>query len=106
MSACLVQIHFDLLVPAEAYTGHCREIADSFAKLPGLRWKLWSLSEDGGQAGGVYLFDSREHAREYVEGPVVAALHKTPAFCNVEVRLRSVLTEPSLRTGAGTALAG
>lgn len=102
--SCLVQIHFGLAVPARAYAAHCLEVADTFARLSGLRWKLWTLSEDGREAGGVYLFDSPEHARAYVEGEVVASLRKNPAFRSVEVRVRPVLHEPSLRTGAGAVL--
>ncbi len=42
-----------------------RVLASEILGEPGLQWKLWIEDEAGRRSGGVYLFDSREHAEAY-----------------------------------------
>ena len=42
-----------------------RELAESTAQEPGLIWKIWTVSEAEGRAGGVYLFADRASAEAY-----------------------------------------
>lgn len=48
---------------ARALNGMALDIAEE----PGLIWKLWTEAPDRGVAGGVYLFDTVEHAQAYNE---------------------------------------
>lgn len=64
----LVQIDFSTDGPwgqemSTAYADLARSIADE----PGLLWKIWTESESDGVGGGVYLFDTEDHARPYVD---------------------------------------
>ena len=44
-----------------------KELAQSINKEPGVIWKFWTESKKDDMAGGVYLFDSREHAEDYLK---------------------------------------
>ncbi|HUH27214.1 monooxygenase [Gelidibacter sp.] len=42
-----------------------KELAESINKEPGFIWKFWTESKKDDMAGGVYMFDSRQHAENY-----------------------------------------
>ncbi|RXJ52692.1 monooxygenase [Gelidibacter gilvus] len=44
-----------------------KELAESINKEPGFIWKFWTESKKDNMAGGVYMFDSREHAENYLK---------------------------------------
>ncbi len=64
--AVLLQMDFPSPGPwgAEMTTAYT-DLARDIAATPGLRWKLWTENRDGGQAGGVYLFDDETAAVNY-----------------------------------------
>jgi len=41
-------------------------LAESINNEPGLIWKVWTENEADKMAGGVYLFDTRENAENYL----------------------------------------
>ena len=42
-------------------------LAESITHEPGLHWKVWTEDMAQKLAGGIYLFDSRQHAQQYLE---------------------------------------
>ena len=44
-----------------------KELAESINTEPGFIWKFWTESKKDDMAGGVYMFDSREHAENYLK---------------------------------------
>lgn len=67
-SVWLVQVDFPSDGPfgedmAKAYS----DLAHSIAGEPGLIWKLWTEDSEAQEAGGIYLFDTREEARAYLD---------------------------------------
>lgn len=42
------------------------ELAESINHEPGLIWKVWTENQEEKTAGGVYLFDTRENAANYL----------------------------------------
>lgn len=44
-----------------------KELAQSIMKEPGCIWKYWTESKSEESAGGVYLFDSRKNAENYLK---------------------------------------
>ncbi|GAA4893253.1 monooxygenase [Tessaracoccus lubricantis] len=65
--AVLVQVNFPMEGPwgaemAEAFRG----LAESINEEPGFIWKVWIEDQSAGRSGGIYLFDTREHAEAYV----------------------------------------
>jgi hypothetical protein len=90
-----VQIEFDLVGTSDEYRELAEHVAPKIAEVPGLVWKVWIVDEERRRAGGAYLFSDRSAAAAYLEGPIVAALGKNPAFRHVTVRLFDVLSAAS-----------
>jgi hypothetical protein len=44
---------------------HQLAAAERIAGVPGLQWKIWIYDEENQKGGGIYLFDSEEHARGF-----------------------------------------
>jgi hypothetical protein len=65
--------------------------AQPIADVPGLRWKIWLMSEAEHTAGGVYLFDSEATVKAYLAGPIVASLKSSPVLSNIEAKVFDVL---------------
>jgi hypothetical protein len=42
-------------------------LAQSIATEPGFLWKIWTESSSSNEAGGIYLFESKESAEKYIE---------------------------------------
>lgn len=47
--------------------GQMKELAESINKEPGFIWKFWTESKSDEMAGGVYMFDTRENAENYLK---------------------------------------
>ena len=65
--AVVLQVNF----PKDALFGdemaaHSKEIAESIAEEPGMIWKIWLENEEEKEAGGLYLFETRELANAYL----------------------------------------
>lgn len=41
-------------------------VANVFAEIPGLQWKIWLFNKKKKEAGGIYLFVDKQHADAYV----------------------------------------
>ncbi len=64
----ILQVDFPMDGPfgaemAQAFEG----LAQSINQEPGVRWKIWTEDAQAKEAGGIYLFDSREQAQAYLE---------------------------------------
>ena len=75
-----------------------RDLAEGFAREPGLRWKIWTASAAEGRAGGVYLFESRAAAKAYHR--MHAERLGRRGITGIEAAYREIGTEPSAITRA------
>ena len=57
MSGMLLQLNFKFNVTPADYEGAVSPLADQFAAVPGLRWKIWIINETESEAGGIYCFE-------------------------------------------------
>ena len=105
MSQPLLQVNFTLGVPAADYAQMCAGLADTFAAVPGLRWKTWILNEQQIEAGGLYLFESEAALQDYLNGPLAAQFKTHPALLNVSVKVFTVMEDVSTITRAPIAAA-
>ncbi|PRW60570.1 monooxygenase [Chlorella sorokiniana] len=68
----LLQVDFPFEGPfGDAMAEGMKGLAESIAQEPGLIWKVWTENAEAKEAGGIYLFDSRENAQKYI------AMHET-----------------------------
>jgi hypothetical protein len=59
--------------------------AEQIAQVPGLQWKIWIYDDERQRAGGIYLFDSEEHARAFGDH-IPEALGKLPGVDHIDRR--------------------
>lgn len=102
----ILQVNFQLDMPAAEYQGLVDSIAPAFCQVPGLRWKIWVLNLATREAGGLYLFESQVALEGYLAGPLVARLRALPSIRNVSVKQFEVMPEATALTGGLFALPG
>src|SRR4051812_6098909 len=106
MAARIVQINFTLTVPTAQYHQIGASLTDTFASMPGLRWKIWLLNEEKRRAGGLYLFEDEAAAQAYVDGPIVASLGSAPFLTDLSVSQFGVIEDITAAARGPIALAG
>ena len=89
----ILQITFNLNVPAAEYQKMADSIAHAFLDVPGLRWKLWLLNPASQEAGGIYLFDSQASLDAYVNGPLVGQLRGLTSIRNISMKQFEVMPD-------------
>ena len=87
MSKTIVQINYHFNSTPAEHLDLCNHVAGAVASVSGLVWKTWLVNEADHEAGGIYLFESREQAQEYLSGPILTALGSHPAISNVSAKL-------------------
>jgi len=64
----ILQVDFPYEGPfGEEMASAMAELAESIAREPGFRWKIWRESRATCEAGGIYLFEDENSARAYLE---------------------------------------
>jgi len=98
MSKTVLQINFKFSVTPAELAEAFAPLAEPIAKLPGLRWKIWSLSEATSEFAGIYLFDDAGSVQAYLEGPIIAEVSNHPALSDISVKQFGVIDEFSAIT--------
>jgi hypothetical protein len=93
MAIRLLQINLKFNVAASDLKAAFAGLANDIAAVPGLRWKVWILNEQESEAGGIYLFESKESVQAYLEGPIVAGIQAHPALSDISVKQFDVLED-------------
>jgi hypothetical protein len=60
--------------------------AEHISGLAGLQWKIWIYDDAAGAAGGIYLFDTEEHARTWGDEMLPHALAGRPGISDLDTR--------------------
>jgi hypothetical protein len=89
----ILQINFKLRVSTSEYQTLCQSVAQAFAGVPGLRWKIWILNEREKEAGGIYLFESEGALNDFVSGPLAAQVKSHPALADFSAKVFDVMNE-------------
>jgi putative monooxygenase ydhR len=95
MSQQILQVNMNFSIPSADLETAWLGVAQPVADVPGLIWKVWLMSEERKEAGGIYLFESADAARAYVGGPIVASLKASPAVSNISAKMFDVLPDHS-----------
>jgi hypothetical protein len=95
MARHVLQVNFKFNIPRADYENAAAEMADSFAEVPGLRWKIWLMNGAESEAGGIYLFDDEASLKSYLESPLAAQVKSHPAFSEMSVKQFKVLDAPT-----------
>lgn len=96
--AAMLQINFNFSVTNEEYRQTAVGLAEQFANVPGLVWKIWILNEENSEAGGIYLFDSKSSIEEFSKSGLAAMVMSHPALSNFSVKPFAVMEEATAIT--------
>ena len=70
ITTVIIQFPLPPGAPIDAVKSGFLEVAPFFQRPPGLLRKYFILSDDGATGGGVYLWTSRQTARDFSEGTI------------------------------------
>jgi hypothetical protein len=93
MSEVLLQINFKFSVSPKEYTNAVSPLADRFAKIPGLIWKIWPLNSEENEAGGIMLFESQSHVDEYLNSSLAKVVIEHPALSNFSIKQFNIMKD-------------
>ncbi len=93
MSARLLQLNFNFSVTGAEYEAAVNPLAEAFAALDGLIWKIWMINEADGEAGGIYLFEDEASVQAYLDGPLAAGVISHPALSHFSVKQFDVMED-------------
>ncbi|MCK4789427.1 MAG: YdhR family protein [Desulfobacteraceae bacterium] len=93
MSETIMQLNFKFDVSAEDYTGAVAPLAEQFAAVPGLRWKIWMINPEESEAGGIYFFENDAALQTYLESDLAATVTSHPALRDFSVKPFKVMEE-------------
>ncbi len=93
MSAKILQLNFRFDISTAEYEKSGSSLADQFAAVPGLLWKIWMINESEKEAGGIYLFKDEASMKAYLEGALVAQVKNHPALSDFSVKQFDVMED-------------
>jgi hypothetical protein len=100
MAQQILQVNMNFSIPSTDLKTAWLDVAQPVADTPGLVWKVWLINEEQKEAGGIYLFETREAAIAYAGSPIVAALKASPVISNISAKMFDVLADHSAITRA------
>lgn len=95
MEGQIVQINYKLEGPRERYLEENLPYAQPIADTPGLRWKIWTINEQAGEAGGVYFFEDAASVQSFLDGPIITEMKGDPTLI---IKTFDVLEELTITT--------
>lgn len=80
MGMQIAQINYKLEGRREDYVQENLPYAQPIADVPGLRWKVWTINEERGEAGGVYLFEDPTAMEAFLDGEMITEMKSDPSL--------------------------
>jgi uncharacterized OsmC-like protein len=96
----LLQVNFAYNVSQEEYTAAVSPLAEQFAAIDGLRWKIWALDAANSRFSGLLLLEDAAAAQAFLEGELAATLTSHPALSDFSVTPFSIMGAESAITRA------
>lgn len=100
MNQQLLQINFQFDIAPRDFEKKASTVAEHFADIPGLQWKIWLVNREKREGGGIYLFKDEESAEAYLVSILFKSIKESPIFKNVSVKQSGVMTDASTITYA------
>jgi len=93
MSEIMLQLNFNFSVTKEEYEEAVSPLADKFANVPGLIWKVWILNAEKSEAGGIYLFENQAALDDYLAGSLAKIVTTHPALSNFSIKQFGIMKD-------------
>ena len=98
MAEKLLQLNFKFSITKAEYEEAASSLSGAFAKVDGLRWKIWILNEAEKEAGGIYLFNDESSLNAFLNGPLAEQVKSHPAFSDMTAKPFDVMPAPTATT--------
>jgi hypothetical protein len=98
MANKILQINVRFNVSAVELAKEFEAAAVPIAEVPGLKWKIFGMDEERGEAAGIYLFEDDASLKAYIEGPIVARMKTLEAFSDITMKDFDVVEEATAIT--------
>ena len=89
----MLQLNFNFSVTKEEYEQAVSPLADKFANVPGLKWKVWILNVEKSEAGGIYMFENQASLDEFLAGPLAKTVTSHPALSDFSVKQFGIMED-------------
>ena len=89
----ILQIHFQYDITADEYRGAATSLADTCAQVEGLPWKIWTINEETGAAGGLFLFEDEASRQGYLDGLYAEVIGANAAFHDAVIKKFDVIED-------------
>lgn len=87
MSKTILQVNYSFTSSHEDYTKLVTPLAEPISAVPGLVWKVWLMNESDRQAGGIYFFETRQSANEFMNSQAIADFVSQPTITDVSAKM-------------------
>lgn len=87
MSKTILQVNYQFTSSLADFKALVTPAAEPIAAVPGLVWKIWLMNEGGKEAGGIYLFESREAAQAFANSDTIKGFAAHPAIANLNAKM-------------------
>lgn len=94
----LLRVDFLYSLSAEEFKAEISPLAEQFAAVEGLRWKVWALDAANSQFSGILYFDDDAAQQAFLESELAAAVMAHPALSDFEVTPFDVMADESIIT--------
>jgi hypothetical protein len=98
MNKRILQVNLKLNASAARWTDLADSVANAFAAVPGLLWKVWVLNEEEQEAGAIYYFNSEKTLEAFLAGPLLATVVALPEVRDLTAKRFTVMTRATAIT--------
>lgn len=95
MSEKILQLNYKFNGTRKEYEDVVAPLANDFAAIPGLHWKVWLMNEANKEAGGLYLFANDTSLQNFVAGPLATKVKTHPTLSSISVKQFDILERPT-----------
>jgi hypothetical protein len=99
MAERILQLNFKVKVSGKDYQAAVSPLANAFAAVPGLRWKIWyQKNEQAGEAGGIYLFADPASLDKFLTSDLAKTVSSHPALSDLSIKQFDILERETMTT--------
>jgi hypothetical protein len=94
----VLQVGFTYDLDADAYVAEVAPLAEDFAAVEGLSWKIWIINEEEHRAGGIFLFEHGAALVDFLESELFEAVATHPDLSDYTVEAFNIMEHESAIT--------
>jgi len=87
MSKTILQVNYGFTSSLSDHKELVTPLAEPISAVPGLVWKVWLMNEVDKEAGGIYLFESRDSAEGFMSSQAIADFAAQPSITNINAKM-------------------